>query len=107
MKQSESVDPKDAKLIQTIIGDLITPTPTLDEIIESISRLRESKSTAVVPDVMTDCLTIRQVADILNVSTDTVRRRIADGTFRAVKIARSVRIPRSEIEKLLQTPSEG
>ncbi len=46
-------------------------------------------------------LTVADYADHFNVSQRTVRRRIAEGSIKIVRIGRSVRIPPSEIE----TPS--
>ena len=47
---------------------------------------------------MDEDLTIADVARIKKVSTDTVRRRIADGTLPAVRIGRLIRIPRSAVD---------
>ena len=43
-------------------------------------------------------LTAAEYADLFNVSQRTVRRRMADGSIKIVRIGRSVRIPPSEIE---------
>ncbi len=41
------------------------------------------------------------VAELLGVSKRTIERRIADGSIRALKLGRVVRIPASELERLL------
>jgi excisionase family DNA binding protein len=46
-------------------------------------------------------LTVGQVAELLAVSADTVRRRVDDGTLEAVKIGGSRRIRRESVERLL------
>jgi excisionase family DNA binding protein len=46
-------------------------------------------------------LTVAQAATILNVSTRTVRRLIASGAIRVVRIGHSVRVEPGEIEKLI------
>ncbi|WP_425308418.1 excisionase family DNA-binding protein [Ammonicoccus fulvus] len=48
----------------------------------------------------TPALSIQEYADANGVSYWTVRRRIADGTIRAYKIGKQVRIPYSELERL-------
>jgi len=47
-------------------------------------------------------LSIRQAADLLGVSRDTVRRRIISGEIRGEKIKGQWRIPREEVENLLK-----
>lgn len=106
MKLIKPIDPRDQGLIQAIIGPYFDVEPTTEDILKAFEALA-SASKAPTSDALSDCLTIKQVADMLKVSTDTIRRRIEDGTIRAVKIGGSVRILRSEIEKLFQTPSEG
>lgn len=46
-------------------------------------------------------LTVSEVADALRVSTETVRRRVADQTICGVTFGRVIRIPRVELERLL------
>ena len=46
-------------------------------------------------------LTIAEVAERLRISPRTVRRQIGSGALYAVKIGRSVRVPRSVVEALL------
>jgi excisionase family DNA binding protein len=46
-------------------------------------------------------LTMSEVAGALRVSTETVRRRVADQTIRGVVLGRVIRIPRVELERLL------
>lgn len=46
-------------------------------------------------------LTVREVAEALRVSTETIRRHVHDGTIRAVTIGRLIRIPAPELERLL------
>lgn len=42
-----------------------------------------------------------EVATALGVSEKTVRRRIADGSIRAIRLGRAVRVPNVEVERLL------
>jgi len=46
-------------------------------------------------------LRVDEAATILNVSSKTIRRLIARGDLRVVRIGRLVRIPSSEIERLI------
>jgi excisionase family DNA binding protein len=46
-------------------------------------------------------LTVAEIATALRVHPETIRRRIADGTIRAVAIGRVLRIPTTELERLL------
>jgi excisionase family DNA binding protein len=47
-----------------------------------------------------ELLTVRETADLLKVSTVTVRRFIADGRLPAVKVGRAVRIEKSDAERV-------
>jgi len=51
-------------------------------------------------------LTIEQAAQLLGVSPSTVRNRVTDGTIRAVKLGRLIRIPRAELERLIEPEVE-
>ena len=42
-----------------------------------------------------------ELADALRVHPETIRRRIADGTIRAMAIGRVLRVPATELERLL------
>jgi excisionase family DNA binding protein len=48
-----------------------------------------------------DLLKVAEVAVALRVSGETIRRRVADGTIRGVVLGRVIRIPRGELERLL------
>jgi excisionase family DNA binding protein len=50
---------------------------------------------------------IRQVADMLSVNMHTVRRMIDDGELSEVRVRRSIRIPRSEIERILNASTQN
>lgn len=50
-------------------------------------------------------LTPQQVADFLGASLRTIQRRIADHSIRTLKLGRIVRIPASEIGRLLDGSS--
>ena len=53
-------------------------------------------------------LTTSEVAELLRLSQETVRRLLLSGELRGVQIGRSYRIPRSAIESLLsQRPAKG
>ncbi len=47
---------------------------------------------------MADYLTVREVAAIYNVHEMTVRRHIAAGRLRAVRVGRSIRVRRQDLE---------
>ena len=47
-------------------------------------------------------LSRREAAEALGVSIDTVAALIASGELRAVRIGKAVRVPREEIEALIQ-----
>ena len=55
----------------------------------------------LVPAEDSALLTVEEVASLLRVSPRTVRRLIACGDLRALKIRRSVRVPRQAVEALL------
>jgi excisionase family DNA binding protein len=59
---------------------------------EAVEAIPEPKDKAV--------LTIAEVAERLRISPRTVRRQIASGALCAVKIGRSVRVPRLAVEGL-------
>ena len=46
-------------------------------------------------------LTVGEVAAALRISTETIRRHVHDGTIRAITVGRVIRIPASELERLL------
>lgn len=50
-------------------------------------------------------LTVAEVAERLRVSEETVRRRIHDGTIRAVSLGRVLRVSLAELERLLDSHS--
>jgi excisionase family DNA binding protein len=47
-----------------------------------------------------ELLTVQETADLLKVSTVTVRRFIADGRLPAVKVGRAVRIEKTDAERV-------
>lgn len=52
---------------------------------------------------MTERISLQDAADILGVSVDTVRRRIADGSLPAERVgARLIRVRRTDVEALLR-----
>ena len=48
-----------------------------------------------------ELMTIKQVADYLQVSISTVRRMLADGRLNGFKVGRAWRIPREAVAQLL------
>lgn len=54
-------------------------------------------------------ISIQDAADVLGVSTDTVRRRIADGSLAAYRVGpRLLRVDRAEVEALAKpVPTVG
>lgn len=61
--------------------------------------MSETTSSPISSDPL---LTVQQVADFLGTSLRTVQRRIADNSIRTLKLGRIVRIPASEIGRLLE-----
>jgi excisionase family DNA binding protein len=51
---------------------------------------------------MPGAVSIREAAITLGVSTDTIRRRIADGELASFRLGATIRIPASEIRRLLE-----
>ena len=52
-------------------------------------------------------LTTGEVAAALRVTSQTVRSRVADGTLRAVRLGGVIRIPASEVSRLLEGTHES
>lgn len=52
-------------------------------------------------------LTYDQAAALLNLSRRTVWTLVSDGQIGAVRLARAVRIPRSELERWISDHTEG
>jgi excisionase family DNA binding protein len=50
---------------------------------------------------------VEEVAELLGLHVNTVRRAVWRGDVRAVRIGRRVLIPRAEVERLLGQPLEG
>lgn len=65
----------------------------------AVGRRREAVE-AIPEPIDKAVLTIAEVAERLRVSPRTVRRQIGSGALYAVKIGRSVRIPRSTVDAL-------
>ena len=51
-------------------------------------------------------LSVKQAAQVLGLSAETVYRRIADGSIPSFKIGRSVRVPVRFVESLTRLPGE-
>ena len=62
---------------------------------------RTSGAAPLSPVITSHVLTMREVADVLRVSSRTVRRMIDRGELQAVRIGRSVRVQRAAVEALL------
>ena len=74
--------------------------------------VRTSPGTVSLPDPVSPApplLCVEDAAVVLKVSSKTIRRLVARGDLRAVRIGRSVRIPSSEIDRLISAccPSRG
>lgn len=50
----------------------------------------------------TQALSIRDAAEAFGVSTDTIRRRIADGTLPAFKVGRVIRIRPEDVDAFMR-----
>jgi len=51
--------------------------------------------------------TIDQAAEYLNTSRQTIRRRIADGTLKAYRFGREIRIKLDDLDAMLEPIAEG
>ena len=51
-------------------------------------------------------MTVREVAEYLRISPSTVTRRVQDGTIRGVRVGGTIRIPTSEVARVLQDAQE-
>jgi excisionase family DNA binding protein len=51
-------------------------------------------------------LSVKQAAEVLGLSAETVYRRIADGSIPSSRIGRSVRVPVRFVESLTRLPGE-
>jgi excisionase family DNA binding protein len=67
----------------------------------------ESKNETLQPRLTTDVLTLSQVAKILQLSTQTVRRRFEDGTIPGKKIGIKWRCTRKSLDAYLETPNNS
>jgi len=52
-------------------------------------------------------ITIRETANRLHVSTKTITRRIADGSLRAYKVGKSVRIAEADLAECLSASQQA
>jgi excisionase family DNA binding protein len=46
-------------------------------------------------------LTVREAASVLHVSTETIRRRLKDGELQGVRLGKVMRVPASEVDRVL------
>ena len=53
-------------------------------------------------EVEKQALSVREAADVLGISPDTVRRLAVRGALRTIRIARLVKVPRTECERVLR-----
>ena len=69
----------------------------------AIERLAARKVRPVMPRAPRNLITIADAAETCNVSSRTIRRRVADGSIRGFRIGpRLLRVDRAEVEKLLK-----
>jgi len=54
-----------------------------------------------------DVLTVPEFADHFRISENLVREMTRDGRLRTIRFGRAVRIPKTEVARLLGSPSEG
>lgn len=52
-----------------------------------------------MPAPQAQWLSVQDAADVLNVSRDTIRRRLADGTIPAIRIGRLIRINPADLAR--------
>ena len=53
-----------------------------------------------------EALSVKQAAEALGISTETVYRKVADGTIPSFRIGRSIRVPSRYIEAITRLPGE-
>jgi excisionase family DNA binding protein len=46
--------------------------------------------------------TVRETASVLHVSTETIRRRLKDGQLHGVRLGKVIRVPASEVDRVLR-----
>ena len=57
---------------------------------------------------MNDCLRVKEAAEVLAVSEQTVRKLVKSGALQSVRIGRrGVRIPRSAVETFINSQRKG
>lgn len=56
---------------------------------------------------MNELLTVKQVAELLQLHEMTIRRYIRAGKLEAVRVGRRIRVPRAEVESLMSSKAEG
>lgn len=54
-----------------------------------------------------DTYSIKEVAEILSVHSDTVRKRIRDGSLKSIKLGKDYRISRIELERFYEAEGGG
>ena len=54
----------------------------------------------------TEALSVKQAAEALGVSTETVYRRVADGSIPSFRVGRSIRVSRRFIDAVTRLPGE-
>ena len=82
-------------------GPATAPLPNWIQSRDTSAVGRRREAVEVIPEPKDKAvLTIAEVAERLRVSPRTVRRQIVSGALCAVKIGRSVRIPRSAVDAL-------
>lgn len=76
----------------------IPPTGRHSTLVAEMSR---HTTTAEAPTL----LTISEVASALRISYETARRRVADGTVRSIALGCVIRVPASELERIIDDVS--
>ena len=99
-------DPKSPSLAAVVPSWAQTPEITFLRPLEA--SLRDGSS-AISASLKLALLRVDEAATILNVSSKTIRRLTARGDLRVVRIGRLVRVPSSEIDRLMAAgcPSGG
>ena len=75
----------------------------LGELERRVEKLEaENLAKRINPNNNSDCYTVNEFAEALGVSRLTISRRIKSGVIEAVKIGKTWRIPRTELERIFE-----
>ncbi len=77
-------------------------TRTPDEFVCALGSVFSEGETIVADKPAPKAVSIHDAAHLVGVSYWTIRRRVSDGTIKAFRVGRSLRIPVAELDKLMR-----